>query len=36
VNDGSVIFNQEETVGRVRLTVAEERVCVSDWTCSRL
>jgi len=36
VNDLSVISSQEENVGRVSVTVAEERVVVSDWTCTRL
>jgi len=36
VNDLSVILSREETVGRVRVTVAEEGVRVSDWTCRRV
>ena len=30
VNDLSVILSREETVGRLRVTVVEERVRVSD------
>jgi len=32
VNDLSVILSREETVGRLRVTVVDERVQVSDWT----
>jgi len=31
VNDLSVILSREETVGRLRVTVVDERVQVSDW-----
>ena len=36
MNELSVILRQERIVGRLRVTVAEERVEVLDWTWRRL